>query len=470
MKGNNSKLIACFITRQGFSLLLAAVLVALSAFVLSCAPGERIAISPTEDTLVIVGGTLIDGTGREPLKDAVVVIEGNRIKLVSQRDKVSYPKNIWLIDTTGKTILPGLIDVEVHLSLSGGPHGSTFGRVRPNLRAHLYNGVTSVRDMCAMKHSALEWREAVNSGRWLGPRLFVAGPGIVAPGAHLPSPRPPVEQPRSPEEGREIVRTLAEDGVDVISVAYTVGCKSEELSVSANVLKAIIEEAHEHGLQVVAHTCASEGIKEAVLLGIDGVAHGAYRDPLSHEVIALLVEKRVYYVPTLSFFEGYLPLVNDPNFLDSPLLKGSVSKPLIRMLKALIKTGRLKLSDERIEYMRSALEVSKENLRRLSEAGGKIALGTNAGDVLAFHGLSVHRELELMVEAGLSPMEAIVAGTKTAAECLGKGEELGTIEEGKLADIIIIAGNPLANISETRNVEVVIKDGVVLDRESLYME
>ncbi len=386
-------------------------------------------------TIIITGGDLIDGNRHDIVENGFIIVKGNRIIRVSQEKDL--PEYDLRIDATGLTVLPGLFDSHVHMGFHGeeGSQHLTFRtgnsmRFSPKHRKDcIMNGVTSVKSVGDRKDWILSLRSKIADNSLAGPRVFCAGPVFTAPKGHPVSTvfkefpfmiKDATRQVFKPEVARKEVKELIKDRVDVIKVIYgTLNNLAPRMSYK--VLKSIVNEAHKNGLRVIAHTESPEEVKEAVLAGVSGVEHGIIlTDRFDDELVRLLASREIYYVPTLTYYDGIHPMW---------------------------------------------LSIVQANLRRMSAGGVKIVLGTDSPVPKGRFGFSVHRELELMVNSGLTPMEAIIGATKNAADHLEIEEELGTIAEGKLADIIIVEGNPLKDIRNTRNVRVVIKNGQTLKNE-----
>lgn len=433
--------------------------------------------------IVILGGRLIDGTGSDPVSDAVIIIEDNKIKAVSRKGDIKYPAEAKVIRTEGKTIIPGLIDVHVHVG--GSPGGCvssaefTPDQFQKNLLGYLLCGVTTIRSVGDDTGMILKFREQERKGRLTSPRIFAVGPCFTAPGGHpteIFKAFPPLleaatRQVSGPDSARQLVRELVPLGVDAIKAVYD----STSLGLpklSSPCLEAIIDEAHRHSLKVLVHIAELTDARDAVLAGADGLEHMVCKGEIlpADDLPEIMAEKGVFWAPTLSVFEAGFRFSTEPEIVADPWLRRSVSKLVLESITAEgSRVKRAAAEPERVERYKKALGLAKRNVKDCADAGVKIALGTDAGNSLVFHGPAVHRELRLLVDAGLTPMQALVAGTNTASQYLGIEDSLGTVETGKLADVVVIEGNPLKDISCTKNITVVIKNGRILDLDSLRL-
>ncbi len=404
---------------------------------------------------LIHNGTLIDGTGRAPVTDAAILLEGNRIRAVGPAASLSVPADARRIDAQGGTILPGLIDSHVHLmfeginipKMMGTPFSLNFYTAIGNMRRTLDAGITSVRDAGGADAGV---KQAVEQGLVAGPRMQISISVLTTTGGHgdgwtlsgnefnlFPAyPGNPDGRCDGVAEVRKKVREVLRAGAEVIKVCSTGGVLSptdhpEFTQFCEEELRVMVEEAHfRRGIKVMSHAQGSEGIKNALRAGIHSIEHGIFLDD---EAIDLFLETGAFLVPTLL----------------APL--------------AVLEIGKAgAMPDYGIRKAQEVMEIHSESIAKAHKAGVKIAMGTDAG--VMPHGTNL-RELGLMVNIGMTPMQAIVATTKTAAECLGWQDRVGTVEVGKLADLIITRTDPLKNIrslEDTANIRVVIKDGVIV--------
>ena len=397
-------------------------------------------------------GTLIDGTGSKPIHKAIIIIKDNRFEYVGTR--IKNPQDGDIIDLQNLTVIPGLIDCHLHLGgLVVDKPGKAIGKVSlidmcsffwdylrnytRRRRLAIENGVTTIRSAGDHYPHIIRLRDKIAAGKLLGPRIFAPGPIITAPGGHPAATiykghryiiENAVRQIADANIAREEVRRLAEGGVDCIKAIYSdidpMNITHKVPKLSLNVLEAIADEAHQHHLKLMVHTGSPKEAMDSVKAGADSIEHGLLPGGDSTEfddaLVKMMLDRGTYFVPTLATAWVYKDTYPD----------------IFSNLKKAVK----KLNDSRVN----------------------IAAGTDSGTPGVVIGKGLHKELELMVEAGMSPIEAIMAGTRNAAENIGKGNEIGTIEKGKLADLIIISGNPLEDIERTRDIKMVIKDGAIM--------
>jgi len=402
--------------------------------------------------LTLTNGRLIDGTGRDPIEKVSIIIDSNRIKSV---EPVSiYPDKTNVLDLRGLTVMPGLIDCHLHLGgLTIDQPGKAIGKVsfidmasffwdylhNYAHRRHLAieKGLTTIRSAGDHYPHIIRLRDKIAAGKLLGPRIFTPGPTITAPGGHPAGTiykgnryiiENAVRQIADVNSAREEVRRLVAGGVDCIKAIYSdidpmdIAHKIPRLSL--DVLEVLADEAHQHNLRLMVHTGSPKETMDAVKAGADSIEHGILpggdSTEFEDELVKMMLDKGTYFVPTLAIAWAYKDAYPD------------------------------------------VFSGLKTTFKKLHSAGVKIAAGTDSGTPGVVIGKGLHKELELMVEAGISPMEAIMAGTKNAANNLGKASELGIIESGKLADIIAVSGDPLKDIRDTREIKLVIKDGKTL--------
>jgi len=418
-----------------------------------------------QNTKVITGATLIDGTGRAPIKDAVIVIEGTRISVVGTRAKVKIPKGAQMLDARGKYVIPGLADMHNHLG-----RGDISG-ARRNLKqnlAHLLGwGITMVFDTGISMADFAELKSAAAEDTSPYPRFFAVayftakgGYGGTS-GSYMPD---------RPEEARANVREAKAVGVDAVKIAYDDMARSRKPlpMLKYDVLAAIIDEAHKQGLKAYSHVTSLQYAKEFLRAGGDGLVHSVSTDLVDAEFISLMRKNKAVYIPTLSMFEtmaGEKPIASwverEANFD----LRRVIAKEVYAALLDPATPQRLmpQFGEYAYAYIRAHRPILMANVKKLFDAGVVVVCGTDTGVPGVLLGVASQMEPTLYVEAGLTPAQALRTATINAARMIGRETDLGTVEAGKLADLVILDADPLADISNIRQLNRVIKGGVVYD-------
>ena len=449
-----------------------------SAAIAACLTSVGCVASGQTEAIVIEGGTLIDGTGAAPLENAVVVIEGSRITSVGAKGSVTYPAGAQVLNAGGMTVLPGLIDAHIH-ALDFFP------------QLFLHFGVTTVYDTANPTDWIIAQRDAMAQGRIKGPRMFVTGVVIDGPDSVADRRDAYRVHVTTPAEARAVARDLLRRGVDLLKVYQ---------NLTPDLLGAIVDEAHAAGTEAVGH---ARDAKDAIAAGLRFIEHAtpiahasisdraklramdegklpipeAHMDPaLFPPLVDLMVKNGVFFNPTLTRIwvtamprraEWYRDMVR---FLESPAYR-FIPAARREFWLAAARGGPstpLGASDPRAgdREMREGLRKVEEFTRLYARAGGRVIAGPDSGPSSGpanMAGYAMHVEMEALVDAGLTPMQAILSATRWPAELLRKEKDFGTIAPGKLADIIVIEGNPLADIRATRNIRTVIMNGAIVD-------
>ncbi len=406
-------------------------------------------------TVYIRAGRLFDGTGDQVRENMVIVVSGDRIQNVASASALTIPADATVIDLSHATVLPGLIDCHTHLgaradrydeiyNFKDTPLQSAFAAV-VNSRKTLEAGFTSVRDVGSEPFLAVDLRNSINEGFIPGPRVVASGPAITITGGHgdLNNFSPQTRVSMFPEERdfaiadgvdqvRHVVRAQVKYGVDVIKILATGGVLSKGDSPGApqftfEELKAAAEEAHMAGRKIAAHAHGTQGIKNAILAGIDSIEHASLIDD---EGIRLAKEHGTYLV---------MDIYNDDYILGKAVEFG--------------------LPKENVEKEKMVGRVQRENFQKAVKAGAKMAFGTDAG--VYPHGDNA-RQFFYMVKFGMTPAQAIRAATSSAADLIGRSKDVGTLEAGKFADVIAVTGDPLQDVRTLENVGFVMKGGEIV--------
>lgn len=387
--------------------------------------------------------------------------------------------------------MPGLIESNGHVVFSGQSDHATYFAERwqeyyeigaRNLYTGLLQGLTTIRDTMDPLEEMLRLRADIASGKIAGPRLFTSGTILNYPGAYREeTPQIRALDPADLERataaleldirnglhGREVVRDYAAKGVDFIKVSAYSGPENNPPVLSTKDLRVIVDEAHDRGLSVTTHTMSVASVRAVLDAGVDAMEHpelvAKEEIPLGElpdDLVRRIAQEEVYSIPLLMAIEVYVRYMNRPELLDDPAEVRNAPADLVQEAREWI-AEELAANPDAVREWEEMYELGRRNLRKLIQARAPIALGTDKGTRLNFHESANHvQELELYVELGMTPMEAIVSATRRGAELLGVQKELGTVEAGKLADVIVVDGNPLEEIGALRRVTMVFKGGV----------
>ncbi|TMA77299.1 MAG: amidohydrolase family protein [Deltaproteobacteria bacterium] len=415
------------------------------------------------EVVVLQGATLIDGTGRPPLKNAVLVIDAGRISAVGPADKVKAPPGARALDLKGRTIIPGLINAHGHVGLVVGGQSRADGYTRENVQTQLLQyeryGVTSVLTLGLNRDLVYDVRDEQRRGTVPGATLFTAGRGIGVPDGAPPVPSAPdqVYRPKTPEEAVANVEEAAARKPDYFKI-WVDDVFGKFPKMDPAVFKAAIDAAHRHSIKVASHVFYLGDAKAVITSGVDALAHSVRDQPVDDELVAMMKKRGTFYVATLNVDASFSAFADDPALLDDPFLTAALPPDSVQQFRSPEYRAKV-AADPNVPKARAALENGMRNLKTLHARGVHIAFGTDSGaNPVRIQGWGEHRELELMVKAGLSPMDALVAATRGSATMLGISDR-GTLEKGKRADLLVLAGNPLDDIRNTRKLVSVWHDG-----------
>jgi imidazolonepropionase-like amidohydrolase len=361
---------------------------------------ESSRVNQSPDAPLVLTGTLVDGTGKEPLTDAVVVIKGKRISAVGSRKEITIPGNARFFSFPGGTILPGFINTHVHSKYDEGL-----------LQTWAREGVTTVRDLGASVNTAWFTLRDKLRGKPQCARLVAAGPILTVPGGFIKEVSLVIT---SPGDARKKVNQLIDAGADVVKIALNSPLNP---ALSGKEAAVIVETAHRRGKPVAAHIIGTRGLRIALNAGVDDINHLASFGRKPDWLIRRMVDAGVYWVPTL---EAVPP-----------------------------------------HFRKRGIDAFK----RFIKAGGKVALGNDSGSLPGVQVGMPIKEILLMHEAGMTPMQVIVSATSHAARVCGLEDRLGTLEPGKLADVLVVEGNPLEDLQTLANARLVIRQGIIIRKK-----
>jgi len=411
-------------------------------------------------SLLIENVTLIDGTGRPAVPNAWVLVEGDRITRVAVRE-IEAPRDSRRIDGSGKFLIPGLMDMHIHLSGGRGRGGPDEGAGTRALHGFLYSGFTSVFDAGNNPDYIFGLRTRERAGQMVAPRIFATGGVITAPGGHGGGAGATLvdEWPGD----MPLLDAHIEREPDLVKLTFDEhgwGTRPLIPLLDPGLMAEIGRYFNEHGIRTTVHISHEFRARQAIEAGINTLAHPIIQGPVSDGFVSLMAATKVPMVSTLTIGEGYSRLVEHPEFLDRPIYQAVYEPEVLEQLRTTVRDAYA--ARTWTTWMKVMTPVAQENLRLIVGAGGVIVLGSDQST-----GPASHRELELMVEGGIPALEAIRIGTLNAAIFMGRERELGSIEEGKLADLVLLSADPLEDISHTQDIDLVIKGGKIVDRSAL---
>jgi imidazolonepropionase-like amidohydrolase len=425
--------------------------------------GPRAGAQTKTRVVVLKGARLIDGTGRPAIENSVLVIEGDRVMAAGPAGGITIAKDADVRDVSGKTIMPALVNLHGHLGLS--TNGAdvapqyTQENVVKQLNKYLSYGIATVASFGQDEDEIFKVRDAQHAGNVSGARVFTAGHGFLEYTGRS-NPNDHRYRPQNPEEARADVRELAAHHPDYVKMWVDDGL-GHGTKIKPEIYQAIIDEAHKQHIRVFAHEYYLGDAKALLAAGIDGFAHSIRDQAVDSDVMQKMKARGVFLIPTLVRDEVLFAYADNLKWLDDPFFKAGYDPAALALVRSPenVEKGR---KDPDIAKYRACLEMAKKNLKTLSDNGVKIAFGTDSGIPTRFPGYFEHRELQLMVEAGLTPMQAIVAATGTNAEILRGEKEFGTLQAGRRADFLVLDANPLADIHNTEKLSAVWQSGKVV--------
>ena len=425
------------------------------------------------ETILFQGARLIPGDGSPPIADSEFIVRDGKFAEIGRRGELEDPAgNVARVDLTGKTVMPLLINLHAH---PGFVEGGEFAAEHYNrqsiiddLNRYAYYGVGATLGLGTDAGDLpLQIRADQAGGEVEGATYLTVGRGITAKGG-WPSVFPALNgipyEVTTEEEARNAVQELAENNVDMIKI-WVDDRRGTIPTLTTALYRAIIDEAHQHDVRVTAHVFYLADAKDLVEAGVDGFAHSIRDREIDEELIGLMQERGTFMVPTLAAHQGGFIFAERPSWIGEPAMRETVPSDVIeRLVSEEFVTGFRNNPD--LEKIRNEYQNAERNLIRLSNAGVKIGFGTDSGTPNHFAGYSEHRELELMVQAGLTPQQAISAATRVSAEILNL-DDVGMLAVGKSADFLVLDADPLENIVNSRRIATVYRKAKELDRSSL---
>jgi imidazolonepropionase-like amidohydrolase len=400
------------------------------------APAPGVQDVPAKAAVAYVNARIIDGTGAAPIEQGAMVVQDGRIREIGAVSAVRIPDGAARVDLAGKTVMPGLINAHGHITdvrgLEAKPEHYTPEHITQQLRLYARYGITTVFSLGGDGPPAIAVRDAKPAGV---ARLYVAGPVVSAASA---------------EAAQSAVDAVTAIKADLVKIRVDDNLGAGR-KMPPEAYRATIARAHALGLEVSAHIFYLQDAKDVLDAGVDMIAHSVRDLPVDRAVIAQLKARDVCVCPTLMRDVSTFVYESRPAFLDDPFFTRDADPAAVEGVQT-PQHQRSNRTPAAVRY-KAALDVAKSNLKMLSDAGVRIAMGTDSGPAARFQGYFEHLELEQMVSAGLTPMQAIVASTGDAARCMNVADRVGTLKAGMEADFIVLGSNPLDGIRNTRTLE-----------------
>ncbi len=380
-------------------------------------------LAAAEDT-AFVGARIIDGTGKPPIERATMLVRGGRIAAIGSSVKV--PAGVQQIDVSGKTIIPGLINAHGHVNALS------------QLGLYARYGITTVFSLGGDKE--IEFRDQTRPEQktpaLTRSRLFIAGPIPVS---------------KTAEDARKAVDSLAAAKTDIVKIRVD-DALGTATPMSPEVYSAVIDEAHKKGMRVAVHIVKLSDAKAVLRLGADYIAHSVRDEEVDGETIVLLKKNKAFYCPTLMREVSTYVYGDTPAFLSDPFfLRDANHAELAKVQEPAFQENMR--NNKAAAWYKEHLAVAMRNLKKLEDAGVAVVMGTDTGPPYRFQGYFEHMELGYMTNSGLTPMQAIVSATSTAARCLKADDQFGTLQTGKWADFLVLSANPLDDIQNTKKLD-----------------
>jgi imidazolonepropionase-like amidohydrolase len=417
-------------------------------------------------TVLLRDVRLIDGTGAPPREHVSLLLRNGRIEKIGET--MIVPSGVQVRELAGKTVLPGLISAHSHLGLIvDDAESSATGYTRENVTEQLKQferyGVTTILSLGLNRDLVYELRAEQKAGRLGGATIFTAGRGIGVPGGAppLPAATDQIYRPASVDEARKDVDELAEHHADIVKI-WVDRLHGAAPEMTPEIYKAVIDEAHKKHVRVAAHEYALEDAKRLVASGVDVLAHSVRDQVVDDAFVQSMKQHKVWYVPTFTVDESFFVYAERPEFMQTAFFQQAAGPKLLAKFNAPEYVEKINQGAQTAQH-RKDFAVGQQNLKRLFDVGVNVGFGTDSGALPGrIPGFAEHRELELMVQAGLTPMQAITAATGENAKLL-HATDRGTIAAGRRADLLILDADPLVDIRNTRKIFAIYHDGRSVD-------
>jgi imidazolonepropionase-like amidohydrolase len=427
----------------------------------------RVTAQPTTPVTVLTSIRLIDGKNSSPRENVDLFLQGDRILAVIPNGGKSYPKNAKMINSRGKTVIPALINTHGHLGLTQGtergPEYFTRQNVLAQLKQYEKYGVTTVLSMGTDQKLIYPLREEQKQTVVSGARVLTAGQGFGVEGGDPPTAiGASVSRPNSSQQARSQVKAMLNARPDMVKI-WVDDQFQKAPKLRSDIYQAIINEAHRANLRVAAHVFYLEDAKALIAAGVDALAHSIRDRPVDVALIQAMRDKSVFLIPTLTRDESSFIYAEQPAWMKEPFFTAAVTPDVLQKFQSSEYINKIRKDPDTAKW-KAAAATSKLNLKTLYDAGVQVGFGTDSGaNFDRIPGFDEHRELQLMVQSGLTPMQALRCATGNTAQLL-KLKDVGLLEAGKKADFLVLNANPLDDIRNTTKLAAVWRAGQPIDR------
>ena len=413
---------------------------ALVASLIAASTGPVVRAQAPGAVKAFTGARVIDGTDRAPIDNATILVRDGRVAAVGPAASVTVPAGAERVSLAGKTVIPGLINAHGHVGNTVGLEQGHYSadNVQHDLRTYAAYGITTVFSLGDDQAAGFAARDSQRTPSLDRARLFVAGPVLA---------------PKTVDEARTLVDKDAEMKVDIVKIRVDDNLGTTP-KMAPEIYKAVIDQAHKKGLRVAVHLFYLDDAKAVLDAGADFIAHSVRDAAVDDAVIAMLKRRNICYCPTLMREVSTFVYESTPAWFSDPLFLKHADAKSLETLKQPVRQEQMKTSKSAQRY-KAGLEVASRNLKKLSDAGVPIAMGTDTGPPARFQGYFELMELELEAKAGLTPKQVLASATRDAARCMKLDSELGTLEANKWADFVALDADPLANIANVKKISAV---------------
>jgi imidazolonepropionase-like amidohydrolase len=395
---------------------------------------------PAAHTKAFIGARVIDGTDRPPIDNATIVVRDGKVQSVTPAARAQVPADAERITLQGKTVIPGIVNAHGHVGNTEGMEQGHYSaeNVARDLKTYAAYGVTTVFSLGDDQAAGIAARDSQRTPALNRARLFVAGPVLA---------------PKTVDEARTQVDDTVAMKVDIIKIRVDDNLGTTK-KMAPEIYKAVIDEAHKKGARVAVHLFYLDDAKAVLDAGADFIAHSVRDKDVDEPFIAMLKRRDICYCPTLMREVSTFTYDSTPAWFSDPLFLKHADMKAVNALKEPARQQQMKTSRAAQQY-KAGLEVANRNLKKLSDAGVKIAMGTDTGPPARFQGYFELMELEMMAKAGLTPAQVLASATRDAARCMKLDGEVGTLETNKWADFVVLDADPLADISNVKKISAV---------------